>query len=361
MLTMFSSNQTETPDPIIIAGAGIAGLTAAINLKKAGRNVVVHEKQSAIGLSRHGDYEGLENWIFEEEMHDYFSDHGFQFGKIDAHPIFHFQIHFSIKEPVKVYSAKPLFYLVKRGSKPDCLDKQLYEQCISAGVRFEFGSSAHGDFHIDSTGSKKAAAFIKGINFQTNLEDQVHLLLGTDFSPKGYAYMIILNGNATIAAAYKKMKNVNKDPLKQTIEFFQNKGFEIPSVDVFGSRGSFTIPMGKKFKHPYQIGEAGGFQDYLFGFGMRIAMASGLAAAKRLAGETDDAKRILRSLNRKCKISFVNRILYERLTDQQMAKIAESFSHSNQPLAILAHAYKWNCKNIIRWSKLKDQYEIRPA
>lgn len=360
-MTLFSSNKAKISNPIKIAGAGIAGMTAAINLNKAGKDVVVYEKQSAIGLSRHGDYEGLENWIFEEEMHDYFSDHGFQFGKIDAYPIFHFKVHFGIKESFKIRSSKPLFYLVKRGSKPECIDKQLYDQCISAGVQFKFGSSAPSDVHIDSTGSKKAAAFIKGINFQTNLEDQVHLLLGTDFSPKGYAYMIILNGNATIATAYKKMKNVKKDPLQQTMKFFQNKGFEIPSVDVFGSRGSFTIPMGKKFKRPYQIGEAGGFQDYLFGFGMRLAMASGLAAAKRLAGENDDAKRILRTLNRKCKISFVNRILYERLTDQQMSKIVKSFSNSNQPLAILTRAYKWNYKNILRWSKLKDLYEIRPA
>jgi len=358
---MFSFSQPETPIPIKIAGAGIAGMTAAINLKKAGRNVVVYEKQSAIGLSRHGDFEGLENWIFEEEMHDYFSGHGFQFEKIDTFPISHFNVHLGTKEMVKVRSAKPIFYLVKRGSTPDCLDRQLFDQCISAGVQFKFGSSASPDFHVDCTGSKKAAAFIKGINFKTNLEDQVHLLLGTDFSPKGYAYMIILNGNATIATAYKKMKNVNKDPLHQTITFFQSKGFKIPISDVFGSRGSFTIPIRKKFNYPYQIGEAGGFQDYLFGFGMRLAMSSGLVAAKQLAGKTDEAKRILRLLNRKCKISFVNRILYERLTDRQLRKIAESFSNSNQPLNLLADAYKWNFKNILRWNKLKDQYEIRPA
>lgn len=360
-MTLFSSNQTKISDPIEIAGAGIAGMTAAINLKKAGKNVIVYEKRSAIGLSRHGDYEGLENWIFEEKMNDYFSDHGFQFEKINAHPIFHFKVHFGIKEPVKVHSAKPLFYLVKRGSTPECLDKQLFDQCISAGVQFKFGSSAPFGFHIDSTGSKKAAAFIKGINFKTNLEDQVHLLLGTNFSPKGYAYMIILNGNATIATAYKKMKNVNKDPLQQTTKFFQNNGLKIPSVVVFGSRGSFTIPIGKKFMHPCQIGEAGGFQDYLFGFGMRLAMTSGLAAAKRLTGKTEDAKRILRLLNRKCKISYVNRILYERLTDQQMTEIAESFSNSNQPLNVLTDVYKWNYKNILRWIKLKNRYEIRPA
>ena len=45
---------------IKIAGGGVAGLSAAISLKKFGFNPIIFEKNHAVGGSRHGDYEGLE-------------------------------------------------------------------------------------------------------------------------------------------------------------------------------------------------------------------------------------------------------------------------------------------------------------
>ena len=50
--------------PVKIAGGGIAGLAAAMYLRKKNFKVVVYEKESKIGNSRHGDFEGIENWIF---------------------------------------------------------------------------------------------------------------------------------------------------------------------------------------------------------------------------------------------------------------------------------------------------------
>ena len=47
---------------IKIAGAGPSGLTAAINLAKAGYDVHVFEKRSDTGKRFHGDLQGLENW-----------------------------------------------------------------------------------------------------------------------------------------------------------------------------------------------------------------------------------------------------------------------------------------------------------
>ena len=47
-----------TSKSIKIAGGGIAGLTAAIQLKKYGFDPIVFEKDLQIGGSRLGDYEG---------------------------------------------------------------------------------------------------------------------------------------------------------------------------------------------------------------------------------------------------------------------------------------------------------------
>ena len=63
-----------TSKSIQIAGGGIAGLTAAIQLKKYGFDPIVFEKDLQIGGSRHGDYEGLENWIFSQHIPSFMDD-----------------------------------------------------------------------------------------------------------------------------------------------------------------------------------------------------------------------------------------------------------------------------------------------
>ena len=361
MLTLFFPRTKPDQEINKIAGAGVAGMTAALNLKKSGHDVVIYEKQSTVGGSRHGDYEGLENWIFNQPMTQFFESHGFDFEKLDSVPIQNFSVHTEKRSPFIVRSRTPFFYMVKRGPGSDCFDRQLYEQCHRAGVDFKFDSPAPGHIDIDSTGSKKAAAYIKGVNFTTPLANQVHLLLGQKFAPKGYGYLIIQNGHGTVATAFKKTKNELSDPLHESIKYFRGRGFDIPNKNIFGSRGSFSNLNMKFFQRPYRIGEAGGFQDFLFGFGMRMAMRSGLAAAYHIKGEKYQAKRILRNLHWKRHISFINRMLYERLNDEQMAKSAALFARVDEPLDLLSRAYQWNFKNMLRWMRLQDQYEIRTA
>ena len=53
---------------IVIAGAGISGLTAAINLAKNGYKVTVHEATNHCGGRFMGDSQFLENWTTEEDV-----------------------------------------------------------------------------------------------------------------------------------------------------------------------------------------------------------------------------------------------------------------------------------------------------
>lgn len=53
-------NDAPRVEPIQIAGAGPAGLAAAITLARAGRQVVVHELQSDVGHRFKRDFQGLE-------------------------------------------------------------------------------------------------------------------------------------------------------------------------------------------------------------------------------------------------------------------------------------------------------------
>ncbi len=61
------------------------------------------------------------------------------------------------------------------------------------------------------------------------------------------------------------------------------------------------------------IGERGGFQDYLFGFGMRYAFLSGHLAAQSIIQGTDYESLIKKELLNMMKSSLVNRYLYEKL------------------------------------------------
>jgi flavin-dependent dehydrogenase len=350
-------NYQQNSKIIKIAGGGIAGLSAAINLKKSGFNPIVFEKNHEVGGNRHGDYEGLENWIFSNPMNIIFNQIGFNFKKITSFPISEFKVHSNFFSPLSIYSKNPFFYMVKRGKNSQDFDSELFKQCKDIGVQFKLGTKAPDDCSIIATGTKKASAYIRGINFKTNLSNQVHLLLGNQFAPKGYAYLIIIDGKGTLASAFKKQKSKDIDIIKTCRTYFKSIGIEIPEGEEFGSRGSFSLPF-RNFKLPYLIGEAGGYQDYLFGFGMRMSMLSGLSAALLLVGKEGQALPIIKDINKKRKLSFVNRLLYERLNDRQIASLAKKLAKVEDPLSILSEAYKWNIKNFMRWKNIGKSYEI---
>jgi len=59
-----------------IAGAGIAGLTAAINLARNGFDVTVFERASDVGSRFSGEFQGLENWTSERDILDVLKELG---------------------------------------------------------------------------------------------------------------------------------------------------------------------------------------------------------------------------------------------------------------------------------------------
>ena len=63
-------------DSIRIAGAGLAGLSAAIGLAQRGQRVEVFEKNADSGAARHSDWDAIENWTTEADMLDLLGDWG---------------------------------------------------------------------------------------------------------------------------------------------------------------------------------------------------------------------------------------------------------------------------------------------
>lgn len=344
--------------PIHIAGGGIAGLSAALGLSQYGIPSVVFEKRKRVGGSRHDDFEGLENWIFSIN-HDAFQYLGLNLSSLQSFPVSEFLVHCPPNDPIKISSPEPFFSIVSRGAHSHSIDQWLYKACMNKRVEIKLGETCSLEkADIIATGCRKAAAYIQGGSFSTNLPDQVHLLLGSNFAPKGYAYLIIRNGKGTLAAAYKKPRSGAKNYVEETIAYFQRAGITIKLEDAFASRGSFKIPVRNPFSQQISVGEAGGYQDCLFGFGMKVGMMSGWMAASYLAGNNQHAFELNTMLRKKLRLSYINRVLYERLNDRMQHSLTLALAKSDNPVAHLQSAYEWNWKRIFTLASGRKPVEI---
>ena len=78
------------------------------SIKKS--STVVYEKELKIGESRHGDFEGIENWIFNNHIYSSFKNIGFDFNKIESTPVNSFYVHTAHQKPLRVKSKIPFSF-----------------------------------------------------------------------------------------------------------------------------------------------------------------------------------------------------------------------------------------------------------
>jgi flavin-dependent dehydrogenase len=161
-------------------------------------------------------------------------------------------------------------------------------------------------------GPKVADAVAKGILFETDLPDLAAGIVDDRLAPKGYAYLLVHGGQATLATAIFRHFRDERHYFLKTLEAFQRLyPLQMKSPREFGGYGNFSIRPTEHRGRKLYVGEAAGFQDALFGFGMRYAMTSGYLAARAiLEGKDYDLmwKREFRPLFR---AAMVNRLLYE--------------------------------------------------
>ena len=115
--------------------------------------------------------------------------------------------------------------------------------------------------------------------------------------------MAVLSGYRDIDALYEKTAQ----------RFREIEGIEAPPDAEEGRLiANFFLTPGLEHNGSIWAGEAGGFQDYLFGFGMRYALTSGVLAAKSICENLEYNTLYKASLGDKQKISLLNRFLYEK-------------------------------------------------
>jgi flavin-dependent dehydrogenase len=227
-------------------------------------------------------------------------------------------VHYSGK--VKTAKGKNACYLVRRGSKEGCLDIALLKQAEKLGAKIHLNCRWEREqpaIKVNATGPGNPNILARGIKFNTSLESGYHMAFGPELAGGFYSYLLIKDGHGTIATVYgRKNASRSEEFLKNTVNYFSDflDEKEISTGNKFGGYGHFEIRKNYYDENGAMlIGEAGGFQDYFWGFGMRYAFQSANLAARSIIRDEPYNDLIKEHLLKKMNHSKRNRLFFEMM------------------------------------------------
>lgn len=301
---------------IKISGAGPAGLAAAITLARADYRVTVYERSKDCGTRFKGDLQGLENWTSKTNVIDEMSTFGIK-TSFDCDP-FTTLIGLDAEKQVTTFSSEqPLFYLVKRGQRANTLDQGLKEQALRLGIEIKFGSPISEEA-VDIVASGPDPKYIgvidTGIVFETDADDMAYSMLDDRSSYKGYSYLLITKGYGCMCTVlFDRFPEIYNQFSIVRETFEELTGINIKNPIRVGGYGNFSIRRPFVKGRQLYVGEAGGLQDLLWGFGIRIAFQSGNLAARCLIEGRDYRVEAKKLFHNSMRVGLVNRAIWEHM------------------------------------------------
>ena len=312
------SRQVDRTKPVQIVGAGPAGLACAIVLARAGHAVVVHEQRGRVGGRFHGDFQGLENWSSDEDVLEELVSFGiapsFDFCAVSRGVAFD-----AWGTSYRIESAKPLYYLVRRGWQEGTLDQSLLTQAQTLGVEVRFGDRLK---RVDGAavlagGPRVADAIAAGYIFDTDMDDGDWICFDNKLAPLGYAYLLVHNGQGTLASCmFAGFKSEAEYVARTVAAFKEHVGLTMRNERRFGGYANFRVPRTAVQGGHLVVGEQAGFQDALAGFGMRYALRSGALAARSIIEGVDYTALWRRELLPTLKAGIANRFIFNTIGDR---------------------------------------------
>jgi flavin-dependent dehydrogenase len=325
-----------------IAGAGPAGLSAALVLARRGFSVEVHERADRLGARFFGDLHGVENW---SSARDFISE-------LEAAGIarnFECAPNYSVlmtngRHTRSLRGDRPIFYLVSRGGQAGSLEHGLAEQARAAGVRIVFGSRARDhDVQIVATGPRaKARVCIEvGWRFETEMPDVAIGLVHDGAAPAGYAYLLIRSGIGCLCTVLFDRFSEARTCLARARELFERASpLGMRSLESIGGYGTFALNARYRMGSASVVGEAAGLQDFVWGFGIRTAMASGRLAAECWLSKRDYAREAEGTYGAQQRASVVSRFLWENTVHWAFPLYLRQLGKSRLSLRALRFAYE---------------------
>ena len=270
---------------IKILGAGLSGLSSAINLATADKEVKIYERKNSVGDHIYPNYQGL--------LRTNSNPMGY-LKELNLEPDFKMNtlskaILCTRKTEVKVITKEPVPFVLRGGN--ESLEYGLYKQAVKLGVKFEYKTKMNEkDVDIVATGHYRCdMAAYAGIFEDVNFSEDEYLYMHDDrYSPRGWYLYII-----PISKGKIKMVNCTSQPyIKQTKNLFYKAieerkilkdiiGNSKP-IKTFGGFGGVDFPRSAIKEGRFYIGEAAGFQDPFRGFGMNYALESGYLVAQAI-------------------------------------------------------------------------------
>ncbi len=342
--------------PIKIAGAGISGLTCAINLRKAGHEVVVFERQSDSGSRFSNDFQGFENWSSDEDVipmlrrlniNADFRYEGFKEVDLIDNSL---QIH-----RIRSRTDRNGIYMVKRGKDHDSVDQRLKNQALELGVPIHFNAAVkEEDVDVVATGPKFASGVVCGLKGTTDSGNRISIMMDNSCAPKGYVYLSVIDGKITLASVIMEdFGNANTYAQRAIEKLTHLYGLRIERPQYFGGFGNFFLKESYVKGGRMYVGESAGLQDCLFGFGMRYAFVSGYLASRSVVEGTDYESLLRLELGSIMKCSLVNRYRFEKLGTSAQRMLLKRWATCSDPLGYLRswYTFTWAKKCIYPISK----------
>jgi len=314
--------------PVKIMGAGLSGLAAATVLAKAGVEVHVHDSREDSGKRFDGDFQALENWSMDVDFFDQLESWGFDANEFKYTEFKEVDLIHPDDEISKTYSPKVAYRIVERGTSEHTIDQGFKRMAMAAGATLHYKSKVkEEDCQIIACGPKGTSAVAYGEIFKTSHPDHIAFQLNDKLAPGAYSYLIIIDGIGLICTCLWRKQRGTERFLNETIAWYQK---HYPDIDMepikrVGGKGDFTINKRYFQDNRYYVGESGGLQDFMWGFGMRMAVWSGYLAAQDILGNCNYEKEVRKQLMPYVRTSVANRFLMNRVGDKTFKFMCKSW------------------------------------